>query len=329
MALDEGVNFFDTARAYGDSEEMIGKAITDRREEYYIATKTGERDYEGAKKEIEISLNNLQTDYIDIYQLHNVATPEAWEAVMGDDGALKALIEARDEGKIGHIGITIHRSLENMKKAINEDIFETIMLYYNPIDEENIESEILPLAGKSETGVIAMKALSGGSLVMPKNIKKKKKLDKDPLVEGCIRFVINNPHVDVVIPGMRNVGELKENLDTETMPPLSAEEKKELIKTIGQKDGTYKYDQSCLQCGYCQPCPEEVEIPSIFRTVYAWKQYPESVKHEAVKIAAEIETGPEKCIVCGKCVEKCPAGIEIPERLQDVTDEFQEISSKI
>jgi len=184
------------------------------------------------------------------------------------------------------------------------------------------------MAGASDTGVIAMKALSGGSLVMPEETKEEQGYEKDPLVEGCLRFVVNNPHVDVLIPGMRNVKELKENLDTETMPPLSDKEEKDLIKTIGERDDTYKYDQSCLQCGYCQPCPEGVEIPEIFRAIYVWGQYPDSVKEEAVKIAGGIEVGPEGCIECGVCVEKCPAGIDIPQRLDEVSDEFEMIKDK-
>jgi len=201
------------------------------------------------------------------------------------------------------------------------------MLYYNPLDEENVAKEILPMAGESETGVIAMKALSGGSLTVPQELKEEKGLSKDPLVEGCLRYVLNNSYIDVVIPGMRNVEEVKENLDTEKMSSLSDTEKKELIREIGRKKVTYKYEQKCLQCGYCQPCPEGVEIPSIFRTLFIWNQYPDSVKDEAYKIAIEINNGPDECIECGECVEKCPAGIEIPQRLDEITEDFKSIKS--
>lgn len=328
-AIDLGINFFDTARAYGPSEEMIGEAIASRREEYFLATKTGERDGADAAAQIEESLQNLRTDYIDLYQLHNVATPEEWEAAMGSGGALEALLEAKREGKIGHIGITIHRSLENMRKALEMPELETLMVLYNPLDEENVGEELLPLAGDSETGIIVMKALSGGRLTSREEGRTEiEEGERDPVVEGCLRFVLANSNVDVVIPGMRTAAEVEENVATEGMKPLSEEEEERLLTEIGRLDRSYKYDQECLQCGYCQPCPQGVEIPKIFRSVYVWEQYPDSVRNEVLRLASSVEVGPEGCIECEECLGECPAGIDIPARLKEVADDFRQIREK-
>jgi len=166
LALDLGINFIDTARNYGDSERKIGMALRKRRDEFYIATKTAARTYEGAMRDLETSLRELRTDHIDLWQLHNVSDLENWEAVMAPGGALEAAQQAKEEGKVDHIGISIHRALDVMKKAITCGKFETIMVLYNPLDEENTGSEIIPLAHKHGVGVIAMKPLSGGKLTL-------------------------------------------------------------------------------------------------------------------------------------------------------------------
>ncbi|MCD6537294.1 aldo/keto reductase [Candidatus Bathyarchaeota archaeon] len=160
-ALDLGINFIDTARNYGDSERKIGLAIRGRREECYIATKTASRTCEGAMRDLETSLRKLQTDYIDLWQLHNVCNMKKWREVTAPGGALEAAKEAKEEGKIRHIGITFHRDLNVMREAIKSGDFETMMVLYNPLDEENTGREIIPLAQRYNIGVIAMKPFLG------------------------------------------------------------------------------------------------------------------------------------------------------------------------
>ena len=247
-ALDLGINFIDTARAYGDSEHKIGLAIKGRRDECYIATKTASRTYEEAMRDLETSLKELQTDYIDLWQLHNVCDMKKWEEVTAPDGALEAAREARDEGKIGHIGITFHRALNVMEKAIKCGEFETIMVLYNPLDEENTGREIIPLAHKHGIGVIVMKPLSGGTLTLPLSDEERKEKHRsskgewfDPIVRGCLRYVISNPAISTVIPGMRFTWEVEENVKAADMPPITEEEKDALIREIGKLRKTYKY----------------------------------------------------------------------------------------
>ncbi len=166
-AIDLGVNFLDTARGYGDSEKKIGPVLKRRREEVYVATKTGNRTAKGAMKELETSLKNLQTDYLDLYQAHWVCNNEELDKVLGPGGTLETLRKAKEQGKIRHFGITMHRHRAAIRRAIESDLFETIMLAWNPLDEEGVD-DLIALAHARDMGVIIMKPLSGGVLVSPK-----------------------------------------------------------------------------------------------------------------------------------------------------------------
>mgnify|MGYP000082397702 CR=1 FL=1 len=317
-ALDLGINFIDTARSYRDSEAKIGVALKDRRDEFYIATKTHSRDEDGAMKDLEISLRELKTDYIDVYQLHTVSSKELYRKVMSSGGALAALKRARQKGLIGHIGITIHRDLDVMRWAIESGEFETIMLAYNPLDPEGVEREgILELAKEYGLGVIAMKPLSGGQLVMPET-EMGRQLGNDPLVRGCLRYVLSNDAVSTVIPGMKRVEEVEENVSVADMPiPMSEEEKRELFKLIGSLGREFRYGQVCLRCGYCLPCPQGIPIPEVFRAYDAYLNYPDEVREVGLRIYASLPVKPDACVECRLCVAKCPAGIDIPARLKE------------
>ncbi len=303
-ALDLGINFIDTARRYGDSETKIGLALKDRRDEFYIASKTPERDADGALKDLRMSLKELQTDYIDIYQLHSVSSVDAWNKVMAINGALKGLKRAKSEGLIGHIGITIHRDLNVMRWAIESNEFETIMLAYNPLDPEGVEREgILRMAHEYGIGVIIMKPLSGGQLTSVTGDD-----EIDTLARDSLRFVLSNPYVDIVIPGMRRLKEVEENVAVLKTPiPLSEEERKELILRIGQLRRHFRYGQICLRCGYCLPCTVGIMIPEVFRAYDMYVGYPDEVKSLALDIYARLEVKPTACVKCLNCVSKCPA----------------------
>ena len=232
-ALDLGVNFIDTARGYKDSETKIGVALKGRRKEYYIATKTPSRDYAGAMADIEKSLNELQCDSVDLLQLHSVSDEDAYAQVTAPGGALEALHNAKDSGKVAHIGITIHRSVSVMRQAILSGEFETLMVVFNPMDEEGVEKEILPMAREAGMGVIAMKALSGGKLATPMSDGQRTASDFDPIVRGALWYVASNNNVSTVIPGMRSVGEIEQNVKVgDYAEPMSDGARNELIRRI-------------------------------------------------------------------------------------------------
>jgi predicted aldo/keto reductase-like oxidoreductase len=330
-ALDLGVNFVDTARGYRDSERKIGVVLRERRKECVVATKTLARDADGARADLETSLRELQTDRLDLWQLHNVMDRGLWERVTRPDGALAAAQRARAEGLVDHVGISIHRSLYVMREAIQSGEFETILVLYNPLDEEGVAANgVLDLAHEHGVGVIIMKALSGGALLLPLDDQEREEKYRasggewfDPIVRGSLRYVLSHPAVDVVIPGMRSVREVEENVPVGDQPPLTDAERDELIQALGRLRGTYKYKQDCLGCGYCvSACPQEIQIPQVFHAAYAYRQYPEATRHIGLEAYRSLAVSPEECIECESCVEECPAGIPIPERLREAVELF-------
>lgn len=319
-ALDLGVNYIDTARNYRDSEEKIGLVLKDRRSECFIATKTTARDADGLMRDLETSLRNLQTDKIDVYQLHTVSDGDTYKRVMAPGGALEGAKKAKAQGKIDHIGISIHRDLETMRAAIKSDEFETIMLAYSPLDQEGVGEEILPMAKERDMGVVTMKPLSGGLLCLPEH--EREKLGRDPIASGSLRFIVSNENVTLAIPGMTNMREVEGNASVGDMPKMSEDEMAELLNSIGNMRKEYRYGQICLRCGYCQPCPQGIVIPTVFRALDMYRSYPENLKYLGVELYASLEVKADACEECEQCMEKCPAGLNIPQMLKEVVEIF-------
>ena len=323
-ALDLGVNFIDTARAYGDSEEKIGAALRGRRDEFRISSRSLSRDRDGLLKDLKVGMRELQTDYIDVYELHAVNSKDLYQKVVSRGGALEGLRIARQKGLIGHTGITIHRDLDVMRMAIESGEFETIMLAYNPLDPEGVEREgILRLAKEHGMGVIAMKPLSGGQLVTPET-ELGKRAGGDPVAIGSLRYVLSNECVDTVIPGMRRLWELEDNVSVADMPPMSEEEKAELFRLIGRLGKSFRYGQVCLRCGYCLPCPRGIPIPDVFRAYDIYTGYPEEVRALGLRLYESLAVKPDACVECRRCASRCPAGIDIPARLREVARVMEE-----
>lgn len=321
-AIELGVNFIDTARNYRDSERKVGMAVKGKRDKVYIATKTASRDYDGAMRDIETSLSELDMNRVDLLQLHTVSDEEVYTKVMGKGGALEAARKAQEQGMADHVGVTIHRAHSVMRKAILSGEFETIMLAYSPLDQEGVEKEIIPMAHEHDMGVIIMKPLSGGLLVGP-DVDSKTEPERDPVVFGSLWYIISNSGVSSVIPGMRSAREVEENVQVGEMTrPMNEEEIKELRYEIGKLGLEFRYGQVCLRCGYCQPCPEGILIPEVFRAYDMYKGYPDNLKHMGLDLYKSLPVSPEKCVECGECEEKCPANLPIRERLKMVAQTF-------
>ncbi len=320
-ALDLGVNFIDTARGYGDSEVKIGPVLKRRRQEVYIATKTGKRTAKEAMGELETSLKNLQTDHIDLYQSHWVCDGDVLDQVLAPGGALEAFRKAKDQGKIRHYGITMHRHHAAIRRAIESDLFETIMLAYNPIDEEGTGPELIPLAAKHDMGIIIMKPLSGGLLISPPGSPKPDGLD--PVVAGTLRGIAANLHVTTVIPGMISPQQVDENFRAMTTAhEYSEAARRHLFETIAAMKKEMRYGQLCLSCGYCAPCRQGIDIPKVFRALYMHQSYPEDQRFMGKELFDELAIPPDACEECGDCLERCPAGIDIPSRMREAIAAF-------
>lgn len=290
--INEGVNFIDTARAYTVSEEYLGYALEGVRDKFVLATKSMARTKELMARDIEISLKNLQTSYIDLYQIHN-PSPKDFEAVMAEGGALEALFKARDEGKIGHIGVTLH-SVELFERAVELDWVETIMFPYNIVEAQG--EELIKKCNEKNIGFICMKPLAGGAI------------DNAHL---AIRFIMNNPYVDVVIPGMAEKREITENISAviNTSPLTDCELSK--INEIKEQLGT----NFCRRCNYCAPCTVGINIPSVFLLEGYFSRY--NLKDWALARYDGLDKKASDCIDCGICESRCPYNLPIRQMLKN------------
>lgn len=294
-----GINFIDTARAYTVSEEYLGYALEGIRDDFFIATKSMSRNKEGMARDIATSLKNLRTDYIDLYQVHNV-TPAQLETVMGEGGALEALLEAKEKGLIGHIGLTAH-SLDTFRIAIELDWVETIMFPYSIVETQG--EELIKKCREKNIGFIDMKPLAGGAI-------------EDASL--AIRYILSNESVSVVIPGMAEVDELEQNLAAaENTAPLSQEEFKR-IENIRESLGT----QFCRRCNYCAPCSAGISISSVFLFEGYLSRY--GLEDWARARYSALPAKASDCIDCGACEPRCPYNLPIRQMLKKAVQGFGE-----
>lgn len=297
--MKQGINYLDTARGYTVSEEFFGEAMKDCRDKWVIATKSMARDYESMKRDIEISLKNLQTDYIDLYQIHNIKTDEEFDTCFGENGAYKALAEAKAEGKVLHIGATAH-GLEAFARLIreHEDKIETMMFPYNIV--ENQADDLMKECTEKNIGFIAMKPIAGGNL---------------DDTELALRYIVNNPDCTIVIPGMGNAEEVRKNASDAVFAPLT-EEDMETCKKIAKELGS----EFCRRCGYCAPCPQGINIPANFLFVNYKRKYGLGEWAQG-RYSAMAKTAKD-CVQCGLCETRCPYDLPIRKMLKKVAEEM-------
>ncbi len=298
----QGINFIDTAQAYTVSEEYIGNALKEvGRENFYIATKAMGYDYESMKQAIEKSLSTMQLDYIDLFQVHNVSKQDQLDTVLSENGALKALVEAKNKGLIKHIGITGHIR-EILMQALDHDEFETIQFPYNPVESQG--TELFQKALKKGLGTIAMKPMAGGAFT-------KQKLS--------LKYIVNSNLINIAIPGMDSVEQVIENAAVgKALEPLTKEEWDEINKEVELLGNDF-----CRRCGYCKPCPEGIDIPSVllfegYVTRYNMPEYGK-LKYDALPVKATA------CVRCRKCERKCPYSLQIVNKLKHAAETFKKL----
>ncbi|MBR6658202.1 MAG: aldo/keto reductase [Oscillospiraceae bacterium] len=297
-AYEGGMTFFDTARAYTDSEEKIGKALSDVRDKIFIATKTAAKTPEDFWKDLETSLNLLKTDYIDIYQFHQAS--QCYKPGDGT-GMYEAMLEAKAQGKIRHIGITAHK-IKVAEEAVESGLYETLQFPLSYLSGEQ-ELALVEKCRERNMGYIAMKALAGG------------------LINNSAAAFAWMTRFDNVLPiwGIQRMTELEEFLSFFENP---AEMKGELLEVI-EKDRAELAGDFCRGCGYCMPCPAEIKINDCARMSLMIRRAPSKgwVSEEWQAEMAKIEN----CIHCGKCHTKCPYGLNAAELLVKNLEDYKKI----
>ncbi|HJC58439.1 MAG TPA: aldo/keto reductase [Candidatus Eisenbergiella intestinipullorum] len=298
-ARENGISFFDTARAYTDSEEKLGEAFGESWDDtIYIATKTAAKTPQDFWKDLETSLANLKRGYVDLYQFHN---PEFCPKPGDGSGLYECMLEAKAQGKIRHIGITNHR-LSVAREAIDSGLYETLQFPFSYLSGEQ-ELALVEACRKADMGFIAMKALSGGLLNHS---------------DACYAWLAQFPNV-LPIWGIQRESELDEFLSYVKNPPALTEKLQEVI----EKDRQELQGDFCRGCGYCMPCPAGIEINNCARMSQLIRRSP-SAAHltpEAQKKMFRIEN----CLHCGQCRSKCPYGLDTPALLQKNLQDYKEI----
>ncbi len=297
-AYENGITFFDTARFYTDSEEKIGVAFEGMREKIYIASKTAAVTAEGFWKDLETTLGNLKTDYLDLYQFHNPAfCPKPGD----ESGIYDAMLEAKAQGKVRHIGITNHR-LNVAQEAIDSDLYETLQFPFCYLSTEK-ELDLVEKCKKKDMGFIAMKALSGGLIT-----------DSAAAYAYLAQF-------ENVLPiwGVQREKELDEFLSYIDQPPKMTEE----ICALIEADRKELLGEFCRGCGYCMPCPAGIEINNCARMSLLLRRSPSELQ-----LTEEVQAKMQKikdCLNCGRCKTKCPYGLDTPELLKKNLKDYEEI----
>ena len=301
MAYDGGINYFDTANAYSDSEEKIGEALSDVRHNIIISTKSGASDKATLLKHIELSLRRMKTDYIDILQLHNPGTlpdPEDPDSLYG------GLLEAQKKGWIRFIGITNHRN-QLAWDAVLSGKYDTLQFPFSSISDEK-DIALAELARDHDMGFIAMKGLAGGLITNART---------------TFAFMKQHPWV-VPIWGIQRKSELQEFLELEKNPPAYDEEMKQLIA----RDRAELAGNFCHGCGYCQPCPVGIPIQNAARMSLLLRRSPyqswltDEMNAEMMKI--------ENCLHCGACASRCPYGLDTPRLLAENLADYKQFRAE-
>ena len=290
-AVDNGINIIDTSIGYGQSEVRIGKALVGRRDDVILITRTGRTDKKTVQEHLEKSMKQLQTDFIDIYEMHNISNAERFEQAMGEGGSLEAMLEAKEQGKIGFLGFTSH-CMETMIKAINSQHFDVILFPFNFVNNE-AEKKLIPLTKKFDIGFTAMKPFAGGRL-HDANL--------------AIKYLLQFDNV-IPVPGVEKKQEIEEIINIANGSwELSSPEKQQIESIRKELDKPF-----CQWCGYCQPgCPQEIRIPMVINAEGMFRLWPHD---EMVDMYKNLLEPAKSCIECEQCEESCPYNLPIIEML--------------
>jgi uncharacterized protein len=292
-ALEKGMDFIDTSRMYTTSETRIGKALKETDKKAAVATKSFNRSADGIRKDIDISLKELRREFIDIYQCHGISSEDEYRTITARDGAFSGLLKAKEQGLIGHIGITSH-SLDLLDKILDDGLFETIMVCFSFL-EPAAQERVIPKAREKGVGIIVMKPFSGGVIDAP---------------ETALKWVLAHPDI-LVIAGVEDKKLIDQNWRVFLGDYALTGEEQQTIQQI-RKEFDKKF---CRRCDYCLPCPEGIPI----QYVLGLRSFIKRMGAAAAKypIFTQMLEKASKCTECGECMERCPYDLPIPDMIKE------------
>lgn len=302
-ALNLGVNIIDTAKSYGDSEEKVGVAISGHRENCIIISKSLANDKNTLLADIDLGLKRMNTDKIELYQLHNISSSERLEKALMPGGLIDGLKQAKASGKIDFIGFSGHKK-DILISAIKTDEFDFVEMPINVVDRYTW-CDVLPLAVERDMGIISMKPLAGGALT-----------DLTPeIIDLALRYVVSQ-NISTAVVGMRSLSEVEQNTKAGIMyKQLSDSEIEKLFVAADSLSKTF-----CRQCEYCLPCDQGLDIPTIF---ILYKHYTRFGAHESARQRyAQLSVKVDSCRECGKCESKCPYELPIIDMLKKAEEKL-------
>ena len=316
-AFDLGMTYVDTAAMYesGLNETIVGKAIAGRRDRLLVSTKNHYKGSSGDEwqRVLERSLERLGVETIDFYHLHSIRWSD-YRRMSGRGKPLERFRKARDAGLIRHMCFSCHDSPKNIIKLIDTGQFEGMLVQYNLLNRKN--EDAIAHAHEKGMGVAIMGPVGGGRLAAPSGWTKRSSQETERTPETALRFVLANPNVTMALSGMTTIQMVEENVITANWEePLSAEERQGVLRVVERTRRLAAL--YCTGCGYCMPCPNDVDIPGNFsalNNLRVWEQ--EEGAREQYEHLREKGTWAEACIECGECEPKCPQQIPIRERLK-------------
>ncbi len=300
-ALEKGMDFIDTSRMYTTSETRIGKALKQTDKKVAVATKSFARSADGIQKDVETSLKQLQLEHIDLYQCHGISSDEEYRLITSQGGALSGLLKAKEQGLIGHIGITGH-NLDVLEKVVDDGLFETVMICLSFL-EPAAKEKLIPKAQKKKVGMIAMKPFSGGVIEAP---------------EVALKWVLAFPDL-LVLAGVEDKKLIDQNWNVfQGSYEMTAAE----LRTIEEISKEFE-NKFCRRCDYCQPCTAEIPIQFVLGVRSLVKRAGSGIMR--TPMFAKMAEQAAKCTECGDCMERCPYDLPIPSMIKENLNWMKEL----